>query len=97
MHKGDERVTNWPLAICNPNTVARRRDFERGEIQLGGQIDTTHMAYYNPNHKWHFLSMQSGCQVWYWVLWDSNSELPQSKRLDSFFYNHFPPTYLLKN
>ena len=79
----NDRVTDWPLALCDPKSVDRKRDFELGEIQCGSEITRTHFVYHNPAHRWYYLSNQHVTQAWLRVLWDSNNDLPQSKCLVS--------------
>ncbi|KAL6410190.1 hypothetical protein AUP68_06602 [Ilyonectria robusta] len=74
-----EKVTEWPLALCDSRTVRHDRDFQSSNVVPADRIGESYMAYHHPEHSWYFLSEQAGDEAWVFMSWDSDPHAPQRK------------------
>ncbi|MCJ1387073.1 hypothetical protein MMC17_010202 [Xylographa soralifera] len=51
-------VYDWPLAICDPNSVDPARDFDYHDHVYGNVVRENILLHYNADQRWHYLSGQ---------------------------------------
>lgn len=56
-------MTDWPLALCDAQTVDMDRDFVATDVVARDGFTENYQVYFNPEHKWYYLNKQLPSEV----------------------------------
>ena len=56
-------MTDWPLALCDAQTVDMDRDFVATDVVARDGFTENYQIYFNPEHKWYYLNKQLPSEV----------------------------------
>lgn len=65
-------VRDWPLAICDPSTVALR-DLHPGDLVYDDYVVENQQLHYADDQKWYYLSDQAPDEAWVFVQSDTGT------------------------
>lgn len=56
-------MTDWPLAVCDVQTVDMDRDYIATDVVDRNGFTENYQVYFNPKHKWYYLNKQLPSEV----------------------------------
>ena len=56
-------LTDWPLALCDAQTVDKQRDFIASDVVTRTGFTENFQCYYNPDYRWYYLNNQLASEI----------------------------------
>lgn len=57
-------VCDWPLAVCDTQTVDASQDLTNHDVVLGTKTRENVMVFHNPAQRWYYLKGQMPWELW---------------------------------
>lgn len=78
----NEIVTEWPLALCDDQTVDKARDFRNSDLVTRDYEGESVLGIWNPDHRRYYASEQKFHEAWLVKLYDA---IRMSQQVSRFF------------
>ncbi|KAF7512943.1 hypothetical protein GJ744_012046 [Endocarpon pusillum] len=67
-------VRDWPLTVCDANTVDSKKDLQPRDLVGLDRISETYQVHYSPTQTWFYMSNQMPNEVWLFLQADSSGQ-----------------------